>query len=297
MFGDGQPVILHLLEIPPAEAALQGVVMELMDGAYPLLAGVVPTVDPTVAFKDVDYCVLVGAFPRKKGMERKDLLAKNASIFKSQGEAIEKYASRNVKVLVVGNPANTNALICSHYAPSIPRENFTALTRLDQHRATAQVAMKLGVPFSQVKNVIIWGNHSATQFPDIAHAYVQVPSRRVSQMLTAGFNEEFIPTVQKRGAAVIAARGQSSAMSAARAAVQHVRSWHLGTAPGEWVSMGVFGDGSYGAPTGVVFSYPVTITNGKWQIVKNLPTSNFAREKIRITGNELLEEKRAALNE
>jgi len=297
-FGDDQPVVLHLLEVPAVEKALAGVVMELTDAAYPLLAGVVPTVDPAVGFKDIDYAILVGAFPRKQGMERKDLLEKNASIFKDQGQALDKFAKKTVKVLVVGNPANTNALIASHYAPSIPKENFTALTRLDHNRATAQVAEKLKVPVYSVKNVIIWGNHSATQVPDVNHAVVETTQGKqsVAKLVDAQWLPTFRETVQKRGAAVIAARGASSALSAARAIVEHVRSWHLGTTDGEFVSMGVISTaGLYGAPEGVIFSYPVVIKNGKWAVVKNLALTEDVKKTIKVTADELVDERKMAL--
>jgi len=297
-FGDDQPVILHLLEVPAVEKALGGIVMELTDAAYPLLAGVVPTVDPLVGFKDVDYAILVGAFPRKAGMERKDLLEKNAGIFKEQGAAIEKVASRNVKVLVVGNPANTNALIASHYAPSIPKTNFTALTRLDHHRASAQVADKLKVPVYSVKNVIIWGNHSATQVPDISQAYIESTQGKqpVAKLVEEAWVPSFQETVQKRGAAVIAARGASSAFSAARAAIEHVRSWHIGTNEGEFVSMGVISTaGLYGSPEGVIFSYPVTIRNGQWTVVKGLTVPENVKKGIKVTSDELVDERKMAL--
>jgi len=298
MFGPEQPVILNLLEVPAVLKALDGVVMELTDGAYPLLVNVVATSEAAVAFKDVDAVILVGSFPRKQGMERADLLNKNASIFEAQGKVLNQHASRNVKVLVVGNPANTNCLICSHFAPSIPRENFSALTRLDQHRAQAQIAAKAGVAVGQVKNVVIWGNHSATQYPDASNAVIMTDSgtRSVPKVVDKNFLQtDFIKTVQQRGAAVIAARGSSSALSAARAITAHMRDWWLGTRPGEWVSMGVVSDGSYGVPAGLVFSYPVTISNGKWQIVKGLEIDSFSREKLKITADELIAEKELAL--
>merc|ERR1719447_2305474 len=233
--------------------ALGGVVMELQDCAFPLVRDVVPTDDPNVAFKDIDAAFLVGAMPRKEGMERKDLLAANVKIFKVQGEALDKFAKKSVKVLVVGNPANTNALICSHYAPSIPKENFSAMTRLDQNRAAAQLSLKTGEPIYEIKKVTIWGNHSSTQFPDIAQATVK--GAAASGMVDdAWMKEQFIPAVQKRGAAVIAARKCSSAMSAAKAASDHMKSWFSGTPADGWVSMGVFSDGSYDTPEGVMFS-------------------------------------------
>lgn len=298
VFGLDQPLILHLLDIPPMMGVLEGVVMELADCALPLLHDVVATDDPAVAFKDVSAVFLVGAMPRKQGMERKDLLSANVKIFKVQGEALDKYAKKDVKVLVVGNPANTNALICSRYAPSIPRENFTAMTRLDQNRARAQIAAKLGIPVRQVKNLIIWGNHSSTQFPDASHGSVEINGKITSVVDavkdSSWLRSDFLSTVQKRGAAVISARKMSSAMSAAKAASDHMRDWFLGTEKGTFVSMGVLSDGSYGAPKDVVFSFPVTIKNGKWQIVQGLETDDFARKLLDATGQELEEERQEA---
>lgn len=277
---------------------LEGVVMELADCALPLLRSVVPTADPAVAFKDVAAAFLVGAMPRKQGMERKDLLSANVNIFKVQGEALDKYAKKDVRVLVVGNPANTNALVCSKYAPSIPKENFTAMTRLDQNRAQSQIAAKVGVPVANVSNVIIWGNHSSTQFPDASHAVVNVNNNSVPAPDAikddAWIRSTFVETVQKRGAAVIAARKMSSAMSAAKAAADHMKDWFLGTAPGQFVSMGVISNGSYGAPKDVVFSFPVAIKNGKWEIVQGLSISDFARQLLDVTGKELEEERSEA---
>lgn len=298
VFGRDQPLILHLLDIPPMMGVLEGVVMELADCALPLLRQVIPTADPNVAFKDVSAAFLVGAMPRKEGMERKDLLSANVKIFKVQGEAIDKYAKKDVKVLVVGNPANTNAFICSHYAPSIPRENFTAMTRLDQNRAQAHVAAKVGVPVENVKNVIIWGNHSATQFPDVKHATVKVANVEKSVYDAIGdsnyLQTDFVTTIQKRGAAVIAARKMSSAMSAAKAATDHMHDWWNGTEKGKWVSMGVVSDGSYGIAKDIVFSFPVTIENHQWKIVQGLTVDDFARSKFDVTAAELLEEKEEA---
>uniref|UniRef100_A0A1B6BZH4 Malate dehydrogenase n=1 Tax=Clastoptera arizonana TaxID=38151 RepID=A0A1B6BZH4_9HEMI len=300
VFGHKQPIILHLLDIPPMMGVLDGVVMEIADCALPLVRGVVPTADPAAAFKDVEAAFLVGAMPRKQGMERKDLLSANVKIFKDQGEALNKYAKKNVLVLVVGNPANTNALICSKYAPSIPKENFSAMTRLDQNRAQAQVAARLKVPVDKVKNVIIWGNHSSTQFPDASNATVDQNGKAVPVPKAlnndAWLKEEFVKTVQTRGAAVIAARKMSSALSAAKAAGDHMKSLFQGTAPGEYVSMGVVSDGSYGAPPDVVFSFPVTIQNKKYSIVQGLNIDDFARGKLDATGKELLEEKEEALS-
>lgn len=299
VFGKNQKLILHLLDIPPMMDVLNGVVMELADCAFPLLAGVVPTADPVEGFRDVSAAFLVGAMPRKQGMERKDLLSANVKIFKVQGEALDKYARKDVKVLVVGNPANTNALVCSHYAPSIPKENFTAMTRLDQNRARAQIAAKVGVAVENVKKVIIWGNHSSTQFPDVANGRVIVNGTEKS--INEAVNDEaylrnvFVETVQKRGAAVIAARKMSSAMSAAKAAADHLRDWWQGTTGDDFVSMGVLSDGSYGTPAGVVFSFPVQIVNRQWKIVQGLQVDDFAKSKLEVTGKELLEEKEEAM--
>lgn len=297
VFGPNQPVILRLLDIPVAMGVLDGVVMELQDLALPLLRGIVPTADPAVAFKDVAAAFLVGAMPRKEGMERKDLLAANVKIFKVQGEALDKYAKKDVKVLVVGNPANTNALICSHYAPSIPKENFTAMTRLDQNRAQAALSARLGVQVDEVKNVIIWGNHSSTQYPDASHATVTSNETPISWAVNdeEWLNTTFVETIQKRGAAVIAARKMSSAMSAAKAAGDHMRDWWMGTNPGEWVSMGVLSDGTYGIPKDIVFSFPVTIKDKQYKIVDGLEISDFARSKLTVTAKEL-EEERAEAN-
>merc|ERR1712002_1266006 len=302
VFGN-RKVILHLLDITPCMGTVGGVVMELHDCAFPTLAGVVPTDDPAVAFNDVDAAFLIGAFPRKQGMERKDLLAANIKIFKAQGEAMNKYAKKSVKVLVVGNPANTNALICSKYAPSIPKENFSAMTRLDQNRAKSQIAERVGVNADDVKNVIIWGNHSSTQFPDAKHGFIkkEFPRATTTTVREALHNDqwlqgEFITTVQKRGAAVIAARKLSSAMSAANAACDHMRDWFSGTADGEFTSMGVFSDGSYGIPRGIMYSYPVTIADGKWTIKQGLPLDDFAKSKMSATADELVAERTDALS-
>merc|ERR1712184_104056 len=295
VFGEDQPLILHLLDIAPMMGVLNGVCMEIQDSALPLVAGVVATDDVAKAFTDIDAAFLVGAMPRREGMERKDLLAANVKIFKVQGEALDKFAKKSVKVLVVGNPANTNALICSHYAPSIPKENFSAMTRLDQNRAAAQLATKLGTDVANVKNVIIWGNHSSTQFPDAAHATIN--GKMAAEVINDAdwFKTTFLPTVQKRGAAVIAARKLSSAMSAAKAASDHMKSIFCGTPQDDWVSMGVFSDGSYDTPVGVMFSFPITIKDGKWSIVQGLQLSDFAKEKLALTGKELCEEKEEAM--
>jgi len=299
VFGKDQSLILHLLDIPPMTGVLQGVVMELADCALPLLREVIPTTDPAVAFNGVSAAFLVGAMPRKEGMERKDLLSANVKIFKAQGQALDKYALKDVKVLVVGNPANTNAFVCSHYAPSIPKENFSAMTRLDQNRATALVASKLGVPVDFVRNVTIWGNHSSTQFPDASNAIViqNGSQQKVTDVIpdAAFLRESFIETVQKRGAAVIAARKMSSAMSAAKAACDHMHDWWHGTTSGSYVSMGVLSDGSYGTPAGVIYSFPVEIKNRQWQIVQGIQIDDLAKSKMEITGNELLEEKNEAM--
>lgn len=292
VFGMDQPLILHLLDIPVAMGSLGGVVMEIQDCAMPLVKDVVATDDPNVAFKDVDAAFLVGAMPRKEGMERKDLLAMNVKIFKVQGQALDQFAKKSVKVLVVGNPANTNALICSHYAPSIPKENFSAMTRLDQNRAAGQISEKVGQPISAIKKVTIWGNHSSTQFPDAAHTTINGAAANLD---SDWVQNVFIPIVQKRGAAVIAARKLSSAMSAAKAASDHMKSWFGSTPADDWVSMGVFSDGSYGTPEGVMFSFPVTISNGKWSIVQGLQMSDFAKEKLALTGAELCEERNEAM--
>lgn len=299
VFGKDQPLILHLLDIPPMMGVLEGVVMELVDCALPLLHSVVPTADPAVAFKDVSAAFLVGAMPRKEGMERKDLLSANVKIFKVQGEALDKYAKKNVKVLVVGNPANTNALICSKYAPSIPPSNFTAMTRLDQNRAKAQIAAKVGTGVANVKNVVIWGNHSSTQYPDPRNGVVTLNGNKVPIPEAVKDNvylqTQFVQTVQKRGAAVISARKMSSAMSAAKAAGDHMHDlWH-GTLPGEFVSMAVLSDGSYNVPRDIIFSFPVTIENKQWKIVQGLPIDDFSKTMINTTAKELLEEKQEAL--
>ena len=292
MLGKDQPVILHLLEITPALPALQGVVMELDDCAFPLLAGVVATDDANVAFKDVDYALLVGARPRGAGMERKDLLSANGAIFGPQGKALNAHAKRDVKVLVVGNPANTNALIAQANAPDLDPSCFTAMVRLDHNRAMAQLARQANAHVNDVKRMIIWGNHSSTQYPDIHHATVkgQLATELVAD---AWYRDSFIPTVQQRGAAIIKARGASSAASAASAAIDHMRSWALGTAEGDWVSMGVPSDGSYGIAPGVIYGYPVTCRNGKYEIVLKLDINEFSRERMDASDKELREERAA----
>ncbi|MGQ9511033.1 MAG: malate dehydrogenase [Thermaceae bacterium] len=290
MLGKDQPVILHLLEIPQALSALEGVVMELEDCAFPLLRGILATDDPYQAFGDVDYALLVGAMPRKAGMERRDLLSANARIFAEQGRALGEAAKQTVKVLVVGNPANTNALIAYHHAKGLDPRNFTAMTRLDHNRAKAQLAKKTGVPVDRIQRVAVWGNHSSTMFPDLFHALVDgKPALELVGM--DWYEKEFIPTVAQRGAAIIKARGASSAASAANAAIEHIRDWALGTPEGDWVSMAVVSDGSYGVPEGLVYSFPVTAKDGKHQIVQGLEIHPFARERMEITAKELLEER------
>jgi malate dehydrogenase len=290
MLGADQPVNLNLLEIPAASAAVAGVVMELNDCAFATLNKVTATSDANVAFKDCNFAMLVGARPRGPGMERKDLLLENAKIFSAQGKALDAVASRDVRVLVVGNPANTNSLIAQRNAPSLPRNRFTAMTRLDHNRGLAQLAEKSGAPVSAVKKVIIWGNHSATQYPDLHHATVG-GKPALSLVDLSWFKDSFIPSVQQRGAAIIKARGTSSAASAASAAMDHVHDWMLGTPSGEWVSMAVASDGSYGIPEGVVYSYPVTCKSGEYSIVQGLDINDFSREKMQATHRELLEER------
>ena len=292
MLGADQPVILQLLEITPALGALNGVAMELDDCAFPTLAGIVTSDDPNVAFKDADYALLVGAKPRGPGMERADLLQGNAAIFSVQGKAMNNHASRNIKVLVVGNPANTNALIAQKNAPNIPKENFTAMTRLDHNRALAQLAGKAGVHNTDVKGAIIWGNHSATQYPDISHC--TIAGKAASDAIDSNWLQgEFITTVQQRGAAIIKARGLSSAASAASSAIDHVRDWALGTPVGEYTSMAVPSDGSYGIAEGLVYSFPVTCKAGTYEIVQRLSVSDFSRKLMDASDTELREERAA----
>ena len=295
MLGNDQPVILQLLEITPALDALKGVVMELDDCAFPTLAGLVATDDPNVAFKDTDYALLVGARPRGPGMERKDLLEANAAIFSVQGKALNDHASRDVRVLVVGNPANTNALIAQSNAPDLDPRNFTAMTRLDHNRAKAQLGAKTGTHVNDILCMTIWGNHSATQYPDVNHATVNGKSATdlVDQDWLAG---EFIPVVQQRGAAIIKARGASSAASAASAAIDHVRDWALGSPDGDWVSMAVPADGSYGIEPGIIYSYPVRCSGGDYEVVQGLDIDDFSRGRMDDTEKELREE-RAAIEE
>ena len=292
LLGPDQPIILHLLEITPAMNALQGVVMELNDCASPLLHRVEITDDPLVAFKNVDYAFLVGARPRGPGMERKDLLEANAQIFSVQGKALNAVANRDVKVLVTGNPANTNALIALKNAPDLSPENFSAMTRLDHNRGISQLAEKCGVLTTDIKNMIIWGNHSNTQYPDLHHTKVKGLDA-LSLVDKKWFTDEFIPTVQQRGAVVIKARGQSSAASAANAAIDQMRDWVLGTEEGDWVSMGVVSDGSYGIAKGLIYSFPVTVVDGKASIVKGLAINDFSKQKMKLTETELKEERDA----
>ena len=290
MLGPDQPVILQLLEIPPAMNALQGVVMELDDCAFPLLQGIVATDDPNVGFADSDYGLLVGAMPRGKGMERKVLLTANSKIFSVQGKAIDDHAKKDIKVLVVGNPANTNALITIANAPSIKHGNITAMTRLDHNRALSQLATKTGTHSSDVKKLTIWGNHSSTQYPDISHATID--GKPAAGMVDESwYKDTFIPTVQKRGAAIIEARGASSAASAANAAIAHIRSWETETNEGDWVSMAIPSDGSYDIEEGLIYSFPCTCKNGDYKIVQGLEIDEFSRQKMDATMKELKEER------
>lgn len=293
MLGPDTPVVLQLLEITPALKALEGVKMELDDCAFPLLAGVVCTDDADVAFGDADVALLVGAMPRKAGMERGDLLSANGGIFKPQGEALARGAKRDVKVLVVGNPANTNALIAQQNAKSLDPGRFTAMTRLDHNRAITQIAQKLNQPVSAVKKMTIWGNHSATQYPDLFHCEVGGKNAYQAVNDQAWVDGTFIPTVAKRGAAIIEARGLSSAASAANAAVDHIRSWHLGTPAGDWVSMAIPSDGSYGVPEGLISSFPCVCRDGKYEIVQGLDIDEFSRGKIDASVAELADERQA----
>jgi malate dehydrogenase len=292
MLGPDQPVILQMIEVPQALKALEGVVMELRDCAFPLLADIVATDDVNVGFKNADYAILVGARPRGPGMERKDLLEANGAIFTVQGKAINDHASRDIKVLVVGNPANTNALIASRSAPDLDPRQFTAMMRLDHNRAISQLAAKTGSTVPAIRRMTVWGNHSSTQYPDITHALVD--GRPAPELVDQAWLEgDFIPTVQQRGAAIIAARGASSAASAASAAIDHMRTWALGTADGDWVSMAIPSDGSYGIAEGIIYSYPVTCRDGSYAIVQNLPVSDFSRARMDATAKELFEERDA----
>jgi malate dehydrogenase len=293
MLGKDQPVILQMLEIPDekAQKALKGVMMELDDCAFPLLHGMVAASDPMVAFKDADVALLVGARPRGPGMERKDLLEANGRIFAPQGQALDRVAKRDVKVLVVGNPANTNCLIAMKNAKSLKPEQFTAMMRLDHNRAASQLAAKVGQPVSSIRKVTVWGNHSATQYPDVFQA--EAGGKKVWDQIRdqAWLEQTFIPTVQKRGAAIIEARGLSSAASAANAAIDHVRDWVRGTREGDWVTMGVPSDGSYGIPEGVLYGYPVTCNAGRYEIVQDIEVSEFSRKRMEATLKELHEER------
>jgi malate dehydrogenase len=293
MLGPDQPVVLQMLEITPALNALNGVCMELEDCAFPLLAGMVPTDDADVAFGDADYALLVGAMPRKQGMERSDLLSANGAIFTVQGKALSDSASRSVKVLVVGNPANTNALIAMNNAPKLDRGQFTAMTRLDHNRAVAQLAAKVGKPVTSVKKMTIWGNHSVTQYPDLFHATVDGQNAAALVDDQAWLENDFIPTVAKRGAAIIEARGLSSAASAANAAIDHMRNWALGTDEGDWVSMALCSDGSYGVAEGLISSFPCTCSGGNYTVVQGLDIDDFSRSKIDASVAELAEERDA----
>ena len=292
MLGPNQPVILQMLEITPALEALKGVAMELEDCAFPLLAGVLCTDQAEIAFKNTDYALLVGARPRGPGMERKDLLEANAAIFSAQGKAINDHARKDIKVLVVGNPANTNALITQRNAPDIDPRQFTAMTRLDHNRAMSQIAEKTGTTINDVTQMTIWGNHSATQYPDLHQTEVKGQAA-IDMIDQSWYEEQFIPSVQQRGAAIIKARGASSAASAANAAIAHMRSWALGSEAGDWVSMGVCSDGSYGIAEGLIYSFPCTCANGEWKIVQGIEINEFSRGKMAATEQELTEEKDA----
>jgi malate dehydrogenase len=291
LLGPDQPIILQMLEITPALDALKGVAMELDDCAFPLLAGMVQTDDPNVAFGDATHALLVGAMPRRDGMERADLLQANGGIFGPQGKAINDNAAKDIKVLVVGNPANTNALIAMHSAPDIAPTQFTAMTRLDHNRAITQVAQKAGVSVNEVTKMTIWGNHSATQYPDLFHCEVngQVAASLINDQ--SWLENDFIPTVQKRGAAIIKARGLSSAASAANAAIDHIHDWELGTPPGDWVSMAIPSDGSYDVPEGIISSFPVTCSQGEITIVQGLDIDDFSRGRIDVSAAELVSER------
>lgn len=292
MLGKDQPVILQMLEITPALEALNGVAMEIADCAFPLVAGMEQTDDPRVAFRNADFVLLVGAKPRGPGMERKDLLEANAAIFSDQGQALNEVASSNVKVLAVGNPANTNALITQRNAPDIDKSQFTAMTRLDHNRSMAQLAIGTDSTVNDIRRLTIWGNHSATQFPDLHPCRVN-GQPAIDQISQEWYENEFIPKVQQRGAEIINARGASSAASAANAAIDHMRDWALGTEDGDWVSMGIYSDGSYGIQEGLIYSFPCTCKNGQWEIVQGLDINDFQRERMSATEQELAEERDA----
>ena len=291
LLGSDQPVILQLLDIPPAQQVLRGVAMELEDCAFPTLQQVITTDDARIAFRDAEVVLLVGARPRSKGMERKDLLEANGAIFSEQGRILNEVAARNVKVLVVGNPANTNALIAMKNAPDLDPRNFTSMMRLDHNRAIAQVSIKLALPTSDIKKMVVWGNHSGTQYPDLSHS--EAGGRKVLGLLKDHdwIESTFLPTVQKRGAAVIEARGLSSAGSAANSAIAHVHDWMLQSPPGDWVTMSVPSDGSYGIPEGIIYGFPVTCGNGQYKIVKDLPISELGRKHMMDSYKELLDER------
>ena len=292
MLGNDQPIILQLLEITPALNALNGVAMELDDCAFPLLKSITCTDNLDVAFKDSDYAILVGARPRGPGMERKDLLEANAAIFSAQGKALNKHANNSAKILVVGNPANTNALIAQRNAPDINPRNFTAMTRLDHNRAITQLAQKLNASLSSITNMTIWGNHSSTQYPDLHN--VKVDGELVIGSVEKNWYEsKFIPEVQQRGAAIIKARGASSAASAANAAIDHMNNWVLGSKKNDWVSMGVYSDGSYGITEGLIYSFPVRCKDGDWSIVNDISINDFSKKKMKLTEVELIEERDA----
>lgn len=293
MLGNDQPIILHLLDLTESQHILDGVVMELCDCAFPLLRDVIITDDPLVAFNMADIAILVGARPRTKGMERKDLLTANAEIFSVQGKALNEVANRDVKVLIVGNPTNTNAYITMRNAPDIPSSNFAAMLRLDHNRALYQVAAKIGQPVSKIRKMIVWGNHSSTQYPDLNHA--EIDNRKIINLIDdpAWIEDYFIPTIQKRGAAIIEARGLSSAASAANAIINHVHDWMIGTRENDWVTMGVPSDGSYAIPQGVIYGFPVTCQDGAYKIVQGLEINEISRTKMLATYRELLEEKDA----
>ncbi len=292
LLGRQQPIILQLLEIPQAVGALKGVAMELEDCAFPRLHGIVTTSDPAEAFRDADYAFLVGARPRGPGMERSDLLQANAEIFRTQGRALDEHASREVRVVVVGNPANTNALIALRHAPNLPARNFTAMTRLDHNRALAQIAAKAGCRLHDIRRLCIWGNHSSTQYPDVNHALIG-GQPAWEKLDTEWLRQEFIPRVSGRGAEVIKVRGASSAASAANAALEHIRDWATGSAPDDWVSMGVPSDGSYGIPEGLVYSYPVTCKDGDYSIVPGLEIDSESRQRLDTSQQELEQEREA----
>ena len=292
MLGKDQPVILQLIEIPPALDMLKGVVMEVDDSAFPLVHDIIATTDLDEGFKEADYAILVGSKPRGPGMERADLLSENGEIFGPQGAAMNRVAGRDVKVLVVGTPANTNALIAQANAPDLPAENFTAMTRLDHNRALAQLAQHKNVHHASIQKMTIWGNHSSTQYPDLHHVCIN-DNPVMPQIDQAWYEDDFIPTVQQRGADIIKARGASSAASAASSAIDHIRDWALGTPANDWVSMAVPADGSYGIEPGVIYSFPCTCDNGRWKIVQGLDVDGFSRERMDATDRELREEREA----